>query len=123
MSNKTEKVKLALLVRNTTIYPRIEISEANVLSIKRSLLAGYAIPPVIADRKTKWVIDGFHRCLATERAYGPTSDISVEWRDYPNKIAMLEDAILLQNHGERLQPIDQARCAILAAELGMQDER
>ena len=118
-----EKTPIASLIRDETLYPRIQISESNIASIRRALKAGFEIPPVIADRKTKTLIDGWHRVRASEAEYGEDADISVEWRTYRDRSAMLEDAIALQNHGERLQSIDIARCVILAKGMGLQKER
>lgn len=118
------KVKLSTLVLDYTLYPRHHISEFNVNSIMRALRAGFAIPPVIADRKTKKVTDGFNRCESVGRVFGPDADIEVEWRDYKNEAAMFEDAMALNTaHGEKLNSYDMARCAIIAQQLGIQEER
>lgn len=119
----TKKVKVALLVRDTSVYPRIHINDFNIASISRALRAGFSIPSVIADEKTYVLVDGWHRCESAVQVYGPDAEIEVEFRQYKNRAAILADAILLQNHGERLQPIDMARCLILAEQVGMQQER
>lgn len=118
------QTKLAGLVRDFTLYPRHHVLEFNVQSIMRALKAGSWMPPVIADRKTKKVVDGFNRCEAIGRLYGESADIAVEWRDYRDKAAMFEDAMLLNSsHGEKLNAYDMARCTIIAEQLGIQRER
>lgn len=121
---KIEKVKLASLIRDFNLYPRTKIVAFNVTSIKRSLEAGFSIPPIVADRKTRLVTDGFNRCQAVENLYGAEAEIEVEWRDYENRAAMFEDAMLLNStHGEKLTPLDQAHCIQLATQLRIQKDR
>lgn len=116
------KVKIAELVLDYDLYPRHQIVAYNVQSIVRALRAGFSLPPVIADRKTKKVTDGFNRITAVGRVYGEGAEVEVEWRDYKSPAAMFEDAMLLNSgHGERLSSFDMARCAILAKDLGIQD--
>jgi len=118
------KVKIAELIFNFQLYPRNHIEDFNVQSIARSLEAGFTIPPIIADRKTKQIVDGFNRTTAVRKLYGDFAEIDVEWRDYKSEKAMFEDAMLTNTaHGVRLNSHDMARCAIIAKQLHIDNKR
>ena len=118
------KVKIAELILDFNLYPRNHVEQFNVHSIARALEAGFKIPAVVADHKTKKVVDGFNRITAVKLIFGDDADIDVEWREYKNERAIFEDAMLLNSaHGERLNSLDMARCAIIADQLKIDQQR
>jgi len=119
---KSATVSAALLIEDMNLYPRGHVDEIHVGNLSRSLEAGAKFPPIIADRKTKQIIDGFHRRRAYMKLNGEAAKIPVEWRDYPNDATRLADAIKTNSgHGLRLNRQDEIRCILLGRQLGLQD--
>lgn len=119
-----ETVKTASLVLDYNLYPRQQLDNAHVREMVHALEAKTVFPPVVADRLTKRVIDGFHRITAYQHYYGSDAEIAVLWQDYSDEAALFEDAIRLNaNHGRKLSPYDQARCLIRAKELHLEPIR
>lgn len=117
---ETELVSVASLIEDLDYYPRCKIDSTHVKYIADAIAAGCRIPPVVADRKTRAIVDGVHRCRSQTRIYGPEATINVEWRDYANKQAMLLDAIALNaTHGKALSSYDRVHCRILADQYGI----
>ena len=111
---------IASLQLDETIWPRGSIVAANVAAIAEAMRLGETMPPIVIDRKTSKVVDGFHRIRAAEKLYGPTYAIPVEARSYPNRQAMVADAIRLNvGRGADLTSWDIARCLMLAEEVGL----
>lgn len=115
------KIKAATLIMDSNLYPRHYVNEYHVSELREALRAGVELPPVIADRKTKKVIDGFHRIQATLRERGDGADIAVEWRDYGTEAEMFSDAIRANaSHGQKLYKTDWVRCTVLGKDLGIE---
>lgn len=117
---KVERVPVASLVLDYTLYPRHHVNDENVRRIMEALRAGVALPAVIADKASKRVADGFHRTIAIQRVGDEQSEIAVEWRAYADNASLLADAISLNaGHGYPLSSWDQARCILLGEEAGL----
>ena len=134
-------VKAASLVLDWNLWPRFEskkLDSANLRKIKEAIIAGVELPAVIVDKKSKRVVDGFHRTTATLAIKGDLADISAVMKDYKNDLDMFIDAIRYNNvHGLPLCPRDQIHCIIMLREnfgkkipweeigpiLGIKDER
>lgn len=111
------KVKASKLILDYNLYPRHQINPQNVRDLRRALQTGVTLPPVIADKKSQRVIDGFHR--VTE-ALKDDRKIDIEYKTYKNDSAMLLDAIRLNaGHGQKLTEYDKARCVAIAGEAGI----
>lgn len=109
-------VQAASLVLDHTVYPRHEIDATTVRDLVRALDAGVNLPAIIADRKTRRVVDGFHRVQAALRHEGAEAEIAVEWRDYATDGELFLDAVRLNaGHGRKLSPFDKAHCIVVAA--------
>lgn len=116
----TTTIKASTLTLDYSLYPRHRISEDNARRIREAMEAGIVTPPVIADRKTKKVIDGFHRVTAALQI-DANAEIQVELRDYKDNAARFQDAIVLNaNHGLGLTAYDRARCVALGQRFGME---
>jgi hypothetical protein len=123
MAMTVAKVKISSLFLNEALWPRRVLSRANVKRIGEALRCGRTLPPIIVDRATKTVVDGFHRVKAMERVFGPDAEIDVEWRTYDSEAKMFLDAARLNaGHGEPLTPIDQAFCLQRAIELKIEPQ-
>jgi len=107
-----EKVKLSELVLDYSIYPRQMVDSVNLRRIRDAHQAGIALPPIVVDRASKRVVDGFHRYkIAQELDH---VEIDVEWRDYATENDLRLDAIALNSaHGRSLSPFDIAHCISL----------
>ena len=109
------------LVQDFKLYPRAQVDDYHVREMAESIKAGAKLPPIIADLKSKRIIDGFHRLRAQQRVHGANVKIAVDLRDYPDEAAMLKDAMALNAaHGRNLTIYDKTRCLILGQELGLE---
>jgi hypothetical protein len=118
------QVPITDLILDYTLYPRHRVDDTNVRKLVLALEAGATLPPIIADRATKRVADGFHRHAAYKRVQGAEARVPVEWRTYPDAGALFLDAVRLNaNHGRRLAPYDEALCIQRAEELHLEPEQ
>lgn len=114
------KIPIARLSLNEAFYPRHSINSANMAQITEAILAGEVMPPVLVNRQTHEVVDGFHRVTAFEKLYGAEYEIDCDLKTYRTKAAMLADAISLNvGRGQDLTRWDHLRCQELAQEVGM----
>lgn len=115
------EVPLGTLVLDYTIYPRHAVDQTNVRSIVDALEKGVKLPPIIADKVTRRVADGFHRTLGYKR-FGMSMDdmVSVDLRDYADDAELFAESIRLNaGHGQRLTKYDIAVLTTKAGELGI----
>lgn len=115
------KKAISLLVRDYSLYPRHEVDDYHVREIMEALRAGLTLPPIIADKASLRVIDGFHRIAAYGRLYGSEYVADVVLNDYESDAAMFQDAMEHNTqHGRNLTPYDKARCIARSKELGIE---
>lgn len=120
--SEIESVRAALLVQDTTLYPRTTVNEYRVRRLHEARMAGKTLPPIVACRDSRRVSDGFHRVTERLRYDGPDAMIDVEWRDYADEAALFLDAVRLNSpHGQPLNRIDEVRCMEIARQLGVSD--
>lgn len=114
------KLKAAELVLDFDLYPRNNVDTHNVKNLSDALVAGMELPPVIIDRKSKRVIDGFHRVKAHLRVYGDDCEIEVIEKAYKDDAEMFLDAMRYNaSHGAKLDSCDRTRCTIIAERLSI----
>lgn len=119
-----EHVRAGDLILEWDLYPRHERDEANLESLRHALDMGAELPPIVAWRKTKQVIDGAHRMKVIRERHGDDGYVAVEWRDYATKAEAFEDAVRSNaTHGQRLTKLDRERVLSRAKELGIEDRR
>lgn len=117
---KVEMHHAHLLVEDSDLYPRHKVDETHVTSLAEALRSGVSLPPIVADSRTKVVIDGWHRLRAYRRVYGDTVKVPVVFKSYPDRASMVREAVELNIvHGLRLQPVDQVRSAHLLKAAGL----
>ena len=108
------------LVFDSSLYPRDGVTPTNVQAIIEALDLGAKLPPVIAWRETKAIIDGWHRVTALKKRHSGDVLIEVEWRDYDSRADAFADAVRLNAaHGLRIGPRDYERLYQRARELGI----
>ena len=112
------KLKVLELVEDFDLYPRSHVNGVNVTGIAEAIAAGVVLLLIVVCRKTKRIVDGFHRARAYRRLYGADYEIEVEFRDYKNDGEIILDAARLNApHGQKLAACDQTRCALIAQRL------
>ena len=78
------------------------------------------MPPIVADLKSRCITDGWHRVRSHRRNYRGDGEVLVILRDYPDRAAMIEDAVRMNaDHGRRLDVRDRERAARMLLEVGM----
>ena len=119
-----ETVPAASLLEDLALYPRTSIDGAHVADLARALRAGASLPPVVADRATRRLADGWHRRRASIRVHGPDALIEVLFKTYADEAALFADAVELNSHhGRKLDRQDQVRVAVLGERLGLDADR
>ncbi len=112
------KIKISKLVLDYNIYPRAEIKAFSVNQMVEAMEAGAILPPIKVDKKSKRVVDGFHRVRAYQKMHGPEAEIPAELKEYASEADMFAEAMALNVvHGSNLTPFDKARCLAKAEEL------
>lgn len=116
-----KQVSLASLVLDFKLYPRHEVTSHVVTEMCEAHNAGIEFPPLVVDKKSRRVIDGFKRHRMYERLKLDKAPI-VE-KTYKSEAAMFLDAVRYNSqHGQALDAFDRAHCVILAANLGIDDK-
>lgn len=122
MSTKTTKLPLAKLVEDLELYPRHNVDAMHVQSLHEAIVSGKTLPPIVADQKSKRIIDGFHRVRAYRRALGENGTVEVELVAYKSEADMKRDAVCRNaSHGRRLDAIDRVRSVIMLRSSGFDD--
>ncbi len=108
------------VVMNYALYPRQQADSHHINEMRQAVAAGIELPPIIIDKKTKCVIDGFHRLLLwISLKY---LMIPVIEKTYRNEAEMFLDAMRYNaDHGRALSTYDRAHSVIVAANLGLSD--
>jgi len=115
-----KKLKVTKLVLDYGLYPRHEMDSTVTTDLAKAMEAGETLPPIIADRASLKVVDGFHRTTAALRIHGEDAEVQVELRDYASDAAMFLDAVRLNaRHGYKLTKFDAARCMQKADEMSI----
>lgn len=115
-----QNVPLAKLVLNWSLYPRHEVDAVQVRRMVAALEAGEEFPPILCDKRSLSVVDGFHRHHAYRRFGGEEVKVPVTFKAYKDESEMLLDSVRLNaRHGVPLEPLDQARVILLAQDLGI----
>lgn len=118
MKETTRTIKASKLVLDYDLYPREQIQSFHIRQMIEALEAGTVLPPITVDRKSKRVVDGFHRVRAYQKLYGKDTEVPAILKTYESEAQMFAEAIALNtSHGRTLTPYDRARCIARAEEL------
>jgi hypothetical protein len=108
----TQKIKAIELVFDWNLWPRQAIEKLDATNLNRmkdSLRSGFALPPIVVNRKDLRIVDGFHRTTAALAVLGDEATIEAELRNYDNDAAMLLEAGTLNAYqGLTMGPKDRA---------------
>lgn len=121
---KTElaTIPLAELVEDMDLYPRHAVDSAHVQGLVFALQSGATLPPIVADKRSKRVTDGWHRRRAQKRFLGAEGAVEVELIDYAGEAEMKLDAARRNaQHGRHLDAIDRTRCVLMLRASGFDD--
>jgi hypothetical protein len=120
---KIIKMKAIELVFDWNLWPRHNINvldSTNVTQMKVSLESGYSLPPVIANKADKRLIDGFHRTKAYLDVYGDDAEIDVILEEHDDDASiLLRSGTLNAVQGLKLSPKDRAHFSIKCKNLGV----
>ncbi len=115
-----KSIRAAELILDFCLYPRNNVDSHNVTNLVDALAAGAELPPVVIDKKSKRVIDGFHRVKAHLKFLGDDAKVEVIEKTYNNEAAMFLDAMKYNaSHGAKLDPCDRTHCLIIAESLSI----
>jgi hypothetical protein len=112
------KLKVSELIVDFDLYPRAEINTQHAHYMAEALAAGAEFPLIVADQKSKRIVDGVHRHRVYGKALGPDAEIEVHLKSYRNDAEMFIDAMRLNsNHGRALTTFDRTHCILRAEAL------
>lgn len=113
-------VRLADLVEDFEIYPRHSVDSAYVSDLARAIQAGDQLPLIRVEKKTKRIVDGFHRTRAWRKVLGRGGEIEADLRVYASEQELLKEAIELNaKNGRKLDQQDRSRSALLLERHGV----
>ena len=117
---QTSKRLISGLVLNRDLSPRTRIGSNHVRQLAEALKSGATLPPIVVERHTSRVVDGFHRVEAHRRVHGSEALVEVIAKEYKNDGELFVHAVELNSHhGQRLASYDQLRCVTIAKELSI----
>jgi hypothetical protein len=118
MEKNIENLKLSEIRRDGDTQPRSNLNEEVVVDYAERMMAGAEFPPVIVVRDdcNYWLVDGFHRVEAAQRA--GRSDITCEVRYGTKEDAQWLSLASNATHGERRSRADTSRAVDLALKHG-----
>ncbi|MEA3224357.1 MAG: ParB/RepB/Spo0J family partition protein [Planctomycetota bacterium] len=113
-------LKVAELIEDFALYPRSSVDSSHVADMAHALEAGGTLPPVVIDKTSKRIVDGFHRRRALMRVYGNDTDIEVELREYASDSELYLDALRLNaHHAKKISGADRTHAIIVGADIGV----
>jgi hypothetical protein len=117
-------VRISALVEDFSIYPRHAVDGTHVNRLTESVLAGEQLPPIVVDKPSLRVVDGFHRVRVYRRVLGPEADLQVDLREFAGHAALVSAAVEANTrHGKALDQIDRVRCAVLMRDAGIDQKQ
>lgn len=93
----SEYVKLSEIVLTNDIYPRKKPENSKIFEYKELIEDGVKFPPIVVNKRTMHLIDGYHRYKAC-KSLG-FLDIEVEFIDIPEEFEWLEAIYRNTKHG------------------------
>ncbi len=117
-----QKVKVSELVFDFDLYPRAEVDSQHIHYMREAYRAGAKLPPPIIDKKSRRIVDGFHRVKMYLKE--EIDEIEVEERSYKSERDIFLDSMHCNaGHGRSLTTFDRAHCVLRADQLGIEPEQ
>jgi hypothetical protein len=112
------------LIEDFDLYPRNDVGGYHVGTLASALKAGAELPPLLIDKTSNKIIDGFHRRRAHIKVYGPDCKVPCVLKTYPSESAMFAEAARLNGtHGRALTECDRVRVVVLGNKFGMDESQ
>ena len=116
----TRKIKASLLVKDFSLYPRAQVDPYHVNAMAESLRAEHTLPPILVDKESLRIVDGFHRVTAWQKVYGLDVEVEAVLKAYTSDAAIFAEAMTLNSiHGRTLTTFDKVRCLTLGEQYGL----
>ena len=106
----TEAILATELVRDFTVYPRDKIISQNITDMVGALESGKVLPPILGEKNTLRIIDGFHRLEAHIRFHGEKELIDVQFEEHDDAGLFLRAIETNASHGVNLSKFDKIKC-------------
>jgi hypothetical protein len=118
-------VKVASLIIDDRLYPRVHQNDFLVSKYARDMRDGDVFPAIIIDEKTLKIADGTTRARAALRVQGEGAELMAELRSFKNDEEIFQLTWdINKRHGRSLSGVDRAHCAFIARDvLGMDAEK
>lgn len=118
-----KKYAINELVYDFDLYPRGSVDSHHVGEIAAAIQAGSELPPIVIDKKTKRIVDGFHRSKAYRRVYGDDYEIMCIEKTYKSEKDLFLDSMRYNaSHGRALTQHDKVHCLIMAEKFKIEPE-
>ncbi len=115
------KLKAIELVMDWNLWPRQSVERldsTNLSKMRDALRNGIVLPPLVVDKKTYKIVDGFHRTRAYLDVYGEGAKLEADLRTFKNESEMyLEAGRLNSVHGLPMSPKDKVHFILKARKL------
>jgi len=122
-TGKVSKIQLHKLVCDMNLYPRHSVDSQWSARLREAVLQGDKLPPIVADKKSLRIVDGWHRHTAYKHL-DQNMVVEVEIIDFKDEGEMMEYAVESNaKHGKPLDPVDMKRCIIMLRESGLSTEK
>jgi hypothetical protein len=120
---KLIKCKVAELVYDFTLYPRLQLDSVHVGDLWRAFESGIEFAPLIVWAKNKKVVDGFHRGHMFAHHFGPNYEVECIAKDYANDAEFLRDSVRYAGEvRKKLAAGDRTRIILLYEKVGLDPE-
>ena len=105
------KIRLDTIVFDPTVYPRTSMDDTCARSYEKKMRAGIVFPPILVDKSTKKIIDGWKRSMAAK--WIGLEDIDGVYKTLKDDRAIFLESIRLNApHGQPLDTADKIHCLI-----------
>jgi len=116
-------IKVGELVMDFSIYPRVSVDATHIRYMREAVEAGVTLPPIIICKKTRRIVDGFHRCRLYLAMHGGEHEVEVIEKTYRQEADILADAIRYNAaHGRALTRYDRVHCCLLGDKLELPED-
>lgn len=116
-------MKVSETFEDLAIYPRNQVDDIWASMLAHKLKMGATLPPILVDKKTKKVVDGFHRRRAYIKVYGANCEIPVEQMSFKNDAEMFMESMRRNaQHGKPLSTVDVLMCVARGRDFGLDVE-
>jgi len=119
-----KKFALSELVLDFDLYPRGGVDSHHCGEIAAAIQAGASVPPIVIEKSSRRIVDGFHRWKAFRRLYGEEFEVNCIEKTYANDAELFLDAMRYNaSHGRALSQHDKVHCLLMAEKLKIEPEQ